>query len=81
MKIISVNSKGQVTIPALAREKLGIQKGSKVEISLVGNHLELRLPSIHSATTSAPPKSGYGMIKSSRPAIPADFDPATLLKP
>lgn len=70
-----MTSKGQVTIPKSLRQRLGIRKGTKVEFSVVGDHLEMRLLS----RSSAPPQSGFGMLKSDRAAVPADFDPASLL--
>lgn len=76
METTSVTSKGQVTIPLKIRQQLGIRKGSKVTFEYVDDHIELRIK-----TTPAPvAESGYGMLKSRRKAIPADFDPATLLE-
>lgn len=77
MEITSVTSKGQVTIPKSVRQQLGIRQGSKVEFSLVEDHIELRVRS----TPSDVPASGFGMLKSKKAAVPADFDPASLLKP
>lgn len=77
MEHSSVTSKGQVTIPKSVRQRLGIRKGTQIEFSLVGNHVEMR---VKSAPRDVSP-SGYGMLKSQRLAVPADFDPATLLKP
>jgi AbrB family looped-hinge helix DNA binding protein len=72
-----VTRKGQVTIPKSLRQQLGLQHGSKVEFSLVGDHVEMRI----SGAAPDPVAGGFGMLKSRRAAIPADFDPATLLKP
>ncbi|MFA7243577.1 MAG: AbrB/MazE/SpoVT family DNA-binding domain-containing protein [Sulfuricellaceae bacterium] len=77
MEITSVTSKGQVTIPKSVRQQLGIRQGSKVEFSLVEDHIELRVRS----TPSDVPASGFGMLKSKKAAVPADFDPASLLRP
>ncbi len=77
MEITSVTSKGQVTIPKFVRQQLGIRQGSRVEFSLVGDHIELRVKN----TPSDIPVSGFGLLKSKKPAVPADFDPASLLKP
>jgi AbrB family looped-hinge helix DNA binding protein len=77
MEFTSVTSKGQVTIPKELRQRLGIRQGSRIEFSLVGDHVEMRL-------RSSPPgeaRSGFGMLKSRRAPMPADFDPAALLKP
>lgn len=76
MEVTSVTSKGQVTIPKELRQQLGIRQGSRIEFSIVGDHVEMRVmssPSPESAT-------GFGMLKSRRRAVPADFDAATLVK-
>ncbi len=77
MEPSSVTSKGQVTIPKSVRQRLGIRQGSKIEFSLVGDLVEMRVKS----TPQEVPTSGFGMLKSQRPTVPADFDPAILLKP
>ena len=75
METTSVTSKGQVTIPKALRQQLGLRQGSKVAFVLVGDHAEMRVVS----TPADLPASGFGMLKSKRAAVPADFDPATLL--
>ena len=75
METTSVTSKGQVTIPKPLRQQLGLRQGSKVAFVLVGNHAEMRIVS----TPADLPASGFGMLKSKRAAVPADFDPAGLL--
>lgn len=77
MEATTVTSKGQVTIPRVLRQELGIRQGSKIEFVLVDDHLEMRVL----LTPAPPPTSGYGLLKSRRAAVPADFDPASLLKP
>lgn len=77
MEATTLTSKGQVTIPKALRQKLGLRQGSKVEFTLVGDRVEMRVVS----TPAGVPASGFGMLKSRRPAVPADFDPATLLPP
>lgn len=77
MEVTSVTSKGQVTIPKHVRQQLGIRQGTRLEFRLVGDHLEARV----SRTPSEVPTDGFGMLKSRRKAVPADFDAATLLKP
>lgn len=72
--ITSVTSKGQVTIPLHLRQQMGIRAGSKVEFIWVNDHIELRVKS----TPTEVPKSAFGMLKSKRKAVPADFDPASL---
>jgi AbrB family looped-hinge helix DNA binding protein len=76
VEVTSVTSKGQVTIPKALRQRLGIRQGSRIEFSLVGDHVVMRVRSSPSSESS----SGFGMLKSRRPPVPADFDPATLLK-
>ena len=72
--ITSVTSKGQVTIPLHLRQQMDIRAGSKVEFIWVNDHIELRVKS----TPTEVPKSAFGMLKSKRKAVPADFDPASL---
>jgi AbrB family looped-hinge helix DNA binding protein len=74
MEITSVTSKGQVTIPKEVRQRLGIRQGSRIEFSLVGDHVEMRVKT----TPTGVPDGGFGMLKSRRPVVPADIDPATL---
>lgn len=72
----SVTSKGQVTIPKNVRGQLGIRTGSRVEFHVVGDHAELRV-STHPAQVAG---DGFGLLKSRRNSVPADFDPATILR-
>ncbi len=76
MDATSVTSKGQVTIPKSVRQQLGIRTGSRIEFTVVGDHIELRVSSSPADLT----ESGFGMLKSQRPAVPADYDPAEMLK-
>ncbi len=76
MSTTSVTSKGQVTIPMALRKRLGISQGSKLEFKLVRNHLEVRL----AAAPASVKAGGFGLVKARRRALPADFDPALLLK-
>jgi AbrB family looped-hinge helix DNA binding protein len=73
----SLTSKGQVTIPKALRQQLGLARGSRVSFQLVGDHIEVR-PLRQEQSLSA---SGFGMLHSQRPPVPADFDPASLLRP
>lgn len=75
METTSVTSKGQVTIPKPLRQRLGLRQGSKVEFVVVGDRIELRVVS----RPAELPHSGFGMLKSRRPPVPADLDPAGLL--
>ena len=76
MEASTVSGKGQVTIPKELRERLGIRQGSKVEFLVAGDHLEIRV--LPGPEQTAPP-SGFGMLKCSRRAVPADLDPAPLV--
>ena len=73
----SITSKGQVTIPKALRQQFGLGRGSRVSFALVGDHIELRPWKPEQPL----PESGFGLLKTSRPAVPADFDPASLLRP
>jgi AbrB family looped-hinge helix DNA binding protein len=75
MLLTSVTSKGQITIPKAIRKQLGIRKGCKIQATLVGDHIELHLSDI----IPEQPTTGFAMLKSNRVAVPADFDPASLL--
>jgi len=77
MDELSVTSKGQVTIPKRVRQALGIRSGSKVSFKVVGDHAELAIVSrpVEVSTT------GFGMLKSKRQSVPADFDVASLIEP
>ena len=75
MEKTSVTSKGQVTIPKPLRQQLGLRQGSKVQFVLVGNTVEMRVVSTPADVSAG----GFGMLRSKRAAIPADFDPAGLL--
>jgi len=75
MEITIVSNKGQVTIPKELRKRLGIAKGSKLGLSLAGDHIELRVLDQPRQESTL----GFGMLKSNRRAVPADFDPASIL--
>ena len=72
-----ITSKGQVTIPKALRQQLGLGRGSRVSFALVGDHIELR----PCRPGHDLPTGGFGLLSSSRPPVPVDFDPASLLKP
>jgi AbrB family looped-hinge helix DNA binding protein len=72
-----MTSKGQVTIPLMLRQQRGLHRGSRVCFELVGDHLEMR----PARPASSPTASGFGLLKTSIPPVPSDFDPATLLQP
>ncbi len=73
MQITFVTSKGQITIPKTIRKQLGINKGCKIQATVVGDHIEL-----HLSNETPEPNTGFAMLKSNRIAVPADFDPASL---
>ncbi|MBK7299147.1 MAG: AbrB/MazE/SpoVT family DNA-binding domain-containing protein [Moraxellaceae bacterium] len=70
----TVTSKGQVTIPKVIRQQLGICQGSQIEFIEVDGHVELRVVSRPAEVLV----SGFGLLKSNKASIPSDFDPATL---
>jgi AbrB family looped-hinge helix DNA binding protein len=72
---LSVTSKGQVTIPRDVRQKLGIRAGTKVRFRLAGDHAEL----VRVNAPAAMAASGFGLLKSKRRSVPADFDAAAVL--
>ncbi|MBM5803443.1 MAG: AbrB/MazE/SpoVT family DNA-binding domain-containing protein [Cyanobacteria bacterium K_DeepCast_35m_m2_155] len=73
----ALTSKGQVTIPKILRQQLGLSRGSRVSFELVGDHIEVR--PVKSKTSLQ--NSGFGLLKTDVRPVPADFDPATLLQP
>ena len=77
METTTMTSKGQVTIPKAVRQQLGLQQGTRVAFVVEGDHAVLR-PAVPARTL---PKSGFGMVKVSGPAVPPDFDVASLLMP
>ena len=72
----SVTSKGQVTIPKVLREKMGIRHGSRIEFVQVDGHIELRIEPVPAAAG----QSGFGMLKSPLPSMPSDLDSALLAR-
>lgn len=73
MDATSVTSKGRVTIPKALRQRLGIRQGSKIEFVVVGDDVVMRVRGAPAAAST----SGFGLLKSRRPAAPADLDPAS----
>ncbi len=80
MSTVSVTSKGQITIPLSLRKRLGLQHGSRVELVVVNDHLEMHLPG-QSSVAGPLAGSGFGLLKSPMSAVPADFDAAALAVP
>lgn len=76
MKTYTVTREDQVTIPKELRQQLGIHEGSPVDFRITGDCLEIRVLGEHGVEK---PRSGFGLVKSDRSSVPADFDPAELL--
>lgn len=76
MQTTTVTSKGQVTTPKAVRQQLGICQGSQIEFVAVDGRVELHVIS----NPIAVPVSGFGLLKSNKSPIPADFDTALLAK-
>lgn len=77
MQTTTMTSKGQVTVPKEVRQRLGLRQGTRIAFVVEGDHAVLR----PATPDRSRPKSGFGMVKVSGPAVPVDFDVATLLKP
>jgi AbrB family looped-hinge helix DNA binding protein len=70
----TITSKGQVTIPRDVRQHFGLRQGMSVSFTVEGDHIAIRpAPAARQAAAS-----GFGLIQSQRPGIPADFDVAGL---
>jgi AbrB family looped-hinge helix DNA binding protein len=70
----TITSKGQVTIPRDVRQHFGLQQGMSVIFAVEGDHIALR-PARSARQSEA---SGFGLIRSRRRGVPADFDVAGL---
>lgn len=77
MSHAAVTVKGQITIPIEVRRRLGLRQGSRVEFHVLEDRVELRVAHQPQVVSG----EGFGMLKSRRPAVPVDFDPASLLSP
>jgi AbrB family looped-hinge helix DNA binding protein len=73
--LTTLTSKGQVTIPRDVRQHFGLKQGMAMSFEIEGDHIALR-PARAPQSAKA---SGFGLIKSKRKAVPADFDVASLL--
>jgi len=69
-----VNSDGTVTIPADIRELHGILEGAQVHCVMNGYQLEMRIIGTKLPKSTTKPVSGFGMIKTNRPAAPVDLN-------
>lgn len=71
----TITSKGQVTIPRDVRQHFGLKQGMAVSFEIEGDHIALRpAPSPRQSVAC-----GFGLIKSRRKGVPADFDVASLV--
>lgn len=75
----TVNGKGQVTLPKALRQRLGIGPDNRVRLRLVGDRIEMRVAG-SPPDPAALPANGHGLLVSRRSAVPADLDPAVLLR-
>ena len=73
----TITSKGQVTIPQAVRKHFGLRQGMAVSFAVEGDHIALR-PASSVSQGAAAGGSGFGLIRSRRSAVPADFDVASL---
>lgn len=71
----TMTSKGQVTIPAALRHSFGFREGAAVEFFSTGTFVGVR--PVQNAAQAV--KSGFGMVKSRKKHVPADFDVASLV--
>lgn len=71
----TLTSKGQVTIPRDVRQHFGLKQGMAVTFEIEGDHIAMR----PAPSPRQDGGSGFGLIKSRRKAVPADFDVASLL--
>lgn len=71
----TLTSKGQVTIPRDVRQHFGLKQGMAVTVEIEGDHIALR----PARAVRQAQDSGFGLIKSRRKGVPADFDVASLV--
>ena len=70
----TLTSKGQVTIPRDMRQHFGLKQGMAIAFEIDGDHIALR----PARAPGQAQTSGFGMVKSRRKGVPADFDAVTL---
>ena len=73
--LTTLTSKGQVTIPRDVRQHFGLKQGMAITFEIEGDHIALRA----ARSPRQADASGFGLIKSRRKAVPADFDVASLV--
>ena len=71
----TLTSKGQVTIPRDVRQHFGLKQGMAVSFEIAGDHIALRPARANRQAQD----SGFGLIKSRRKGVPADWDVASLV--
>ena len=71
----TLTSKGQVTIPRDVRQHFGLKQGMAITFEIEGDHIALRA----ARSPRHADASGFGLIKSRRKGVPADFDVASLV--
>jgi AbrB family looped-hinge helix DNA binding protein len=71
----TMTSKGQVTIPRDVRQHFGLKQGMAISFAIEGDHITLRAAHVPSDSK----KSGFGLVRSRRKGVPANFDVASLL--
>jgi AbrB family looped-hinge helix DNA binding protein len=71
----TLTSKGQVTIPRDVRQYFGLKQGMAITFTIEGDHIALR----PARSPRHDDISGFGLIKSRRKGVPADWDVATLV--
>jgi AbrB family looped-hinge helix DNA binding protein len=74
MQTTTLTSKGQVTIPRDVRQHFGLTQGMAMTFEIEGDHISLRPTRAQRQAQD----SGFGLIKSRRKGVPADFDVASL---
>lgn len=80
MQTVRTLAKGQVVIPSRIRKQLSIEKGSVLEIALVGDHIEMRpVPADPIAafcgSLKNPDSLAQGLIDEHRREVRADGEP------
>lgn len=70
----TLTSKGRVTIPLDVRQNFGLKQGMAISFAIEGDHIALRA----ARSPQQDGTSGFGLIKSRRKGVPADFDVSRL---
>ena len=71
----TLTSKGLVTIPRDLSQRFGLKQCMAITFAVGGDHITLR-----AAPTPTPEQTpGFGLIKSRRKGVPAEFDATSLV--